>query len=82
MQISLHPPKESSGFMLVADVPSRNLANELEEQRVEIADLQERVKALAAKRKEREALAQQVSDAATSDALAARPRNSANAVDK
>jgi hypothetical protein len=44
----------------VSDTPPPDLASQLEEQRIEIADLHERVKALAAKRKDREALAQQV----------------------
>jgi hypothetical protein len=48
----------------VADNPSRDLTTELEQQRKEIAELQIRVRALAAKRKEREAMAQQVSDTA------------------
>ena len=67
------------------DIPSRDLATELEEQRIEIADLHERVKALAAKRKEREALAQQVSDSATCDPLVKKQTKSpkgVNAVDK
>jgi hypothetical protein len=69
----------------VSDTPSPDLATQLEEQRIEIADLHERVKALAAKRKDREALAQQVSDAAASDPLTARnlrDAKSAKVVDK
>ena len=81
----MHPRQESSRFVVVADFPSRDLATELEEQRIEIADLHERVKALAAKRKHREALAQQVSDAAASDAVVkrqARRQKNANILDK
>jgi hypothetical protein len=48
----------------VDKTPPNDLGTELEQQRHEIADLQQRVKALAAKRKSREAMAQQVSDLA------------------
>ena len=69
----------------MSDTPPPDLATQLEEQRIEIADLHERVKALAAKRKDREALAQQVSDAAAGDPLTARqvrPARTATVADK
>lgn len=69
----------------MSDTPPPDLATQLEQQRIEIADLHDRVKALAAKRKDREALAQQVSDAAAGEPLTARnvrPAKSANVIDK
>ena len=53
----------------VDKAPPNHLGTELEQQRHEIAELQERVKALAAKRKSREAMAQQVRDRAIKSEL-------------
>jgi hypothetical protein len=80
----LASPQEKPRAVFVPDMPSRDLATQLEEQWIEIANLHERAKALAAKRKHREAMAQQVSDAAVNDRLVTRvkPQKRANALDK